>query len=1024
MAQSTQRTSKGSFPFSSVVTLASWRLRRTWFLLCVTTLGMVIAVIITCTVPLFITVTTTAGLRNTLRTQPTNSEIRLEVRTLGASTRLVQNVQSQFDPLFQQNIGSFLKQPPQLVLDTGDFTFAASSPKTRTSLLGIYATSLQQAAPHLTLVQGRLPRQTSDAQQMEVMLTPDTAQALGVSIGSIVPLNLNYFPSVPTADASQAEYLKTAKLASAHARVVGLFTIAENNLSYWHELDFTPTQSNDSAGSKVALYSLLTSDTSLLKFFDSVAMQQHIDTPIVRGVGLTWYYSLEPTHISILQLDGLITHIANVKNTIDTRYSQLEGYGGYSPDVGLNYPYLVGVNPFSPLFSTNQVPSSLEAFRSRIVVTRIPATVIALQILMLVLFFVSLMTDLLVDRQADAIAVLRSRGASRGQVFGALMTQSVGLGMLALVLGLPLTLVVLLLVSQRVLPFQVQDALNAVTNNPLQALQSVMGYAVAVVLVILLTMSFSLICVVRMDVLSTRRETARTTRRPLWQRLHLDIAAGVIALLGYGVTLYLTTIGSLLNGQIKAISSALFSLLSPYLLIVVLLLLFLRCFPLLLRLGAWFTERGRSAASMLALAQMARSPRQSIRMTTLLALTIPFALFSLVFFASQEQRINDLATYQTGADFSGTLPENTASFTVQQQEARYAAIKGVTSVSAGYLGTATPSDNNIALTLQLRAVDSRTYARTALWPAQASAQSLSTLVAQLSAKRLYGINHNIVPVIVDATTRDKLSLHPGSVFLVSVDGLTLASDLHCLVVAIVEHIPTTGDNSLTANSALEAPKGGMLFDYQTYNTIYTQQVPSATKGSTLVPINWILLRTRDDAGSVNRVRAALTSLELSLVNPGDRRALLDTLHVDPLTLTLEGILSIGTVATLLLAILGVLLASWSSARTRLTNFAVLRALGTSPRQVATVLTWEQGLIYSIGILLGIAFGVLLATTVVPTLIYYGLSVQISLPVQIIVPLSLVFLLSAIIAVFVLALGMMVRTVAQPSLSQTLRLNED
>ncbi len=1007
--------------FASVVTLASWRLRRTWFLLCVTTLGMVTAVVIACTVPLFITITTTAGLRNTLMTQPTNSEIRLEVRTLGASTRLVHDVQSQFDPLFQQNIGTVLKQPPQRVLDTGDFTFASSLPKLQTSLLGIYATSLQQAAPHLTLVQGRLPRQTSDAQQMEVMLTPDTAQALGVGIGSTVPLNLNYFPAMPTADISQADYLKTAKLAAANARVVGLFTVGENNLSYWHELDFKPTQSNNSAGSKVALYSLLTSDTSLLKFFDSVAVQQHIDTPIVRDVGLTWYYSLDPTHISILQLDGLITHITNIKSTIDTRYSELEGYGGYSPDVGLSYPYLVGVNPFSPLFGTNQAPGSLEQFRSRIIVTRIPAWVIAIQLLVLVLFFVSLMTDLLVDRQADAIAVLRSRGASRGQVFGALMTQSVGLGILALVLGLPLTLVVLLFVTKRVLPFRVQDALNVVTNNPLQALQSVMGYAVAVVLVILLTMSFSLVRVVRMDVLSTRREAARSTQRPLWQRLHLDIVAGVIALLGYGVSLYLTTIGSLLNGQIKAISSALFSLISPYFLIVVLLLLFLRFFPLLLRLGAWLTVRGRSAASMLALAQMARSPRQSIRMTTLLALTITFALFSLVFFASQEQRINDLAMYQTGADFSGTIPDRASPLTIQQQEAQYAAIKGVTAVSAGYMGTATPNNNNISLTLQLRAVDTSTYARTALWPAQASAQSLSTLMAQLATKQQYGISHNIVPVIVDATTRDKLSLHPGSIFLVSVDGLTLASDLRCLVVAIVEHIPTTGDDPLTANSALEAPKGGMLFDYQTYNTTYTQQVPLATKGSTLVPVNWISLRTQDDAGSVNRVRAALTSLELFLINLSDRRVLLDTLHVDPLTLTLEGI---GTVATLLLAILGDLLASWSSARTRLTNFAVLRALGTSPRQVANVLTWEQGLIYSIGILLGIVFGGLLATTVVPTLIYYGLSMQISLPVQIIVPPSLVFTLGAVIAVFVFVLGMMVRTVSHPSMSQTLRLNED
>ena len=191
-----------------------------------------------------------------------------------------------------------------------------------------------------------------------------------------------------------------------------------------------------------------------------------------------------------------------------------------------------------------------------------------------------------------------------------------------------------------------------------------------------------------------------------------------------------------------------------------------------------------------------------------------------------------------------------------------------------------------------------------------------------------------------------------------------------------------------------------------------------------MPVNWLLLHTRDDAASLNSVRAALNTLELHLNDMSDRRVLIDTLHTDPLTLTLEGILSVGTVATLLLALLGDLLASWSSARTRLTNFAVLRALGTSPRQVASVLTWEQGLIYGIGILLGTGFGVLLATTVVPTLIYYGLSLQNTLPVQIIVPASLVFTLGAFIAVFILALGMMVRIVSRPSMSQTLRLNED
>ena len=193
------------------------------------------------------------------------------------------------------------------------------------------------------------------------------------------------------------------------------------------------------------------------------------------------------------------------------------------------------------------------------------------------------------------------------------------------------------------------------------------------------------------------------------------------------------------------------------------------------------------------------------------------------------------------------------------------------------------------------------------------------------------------------------------------------------------------------------------------------------KGS--VTLNYVWIRSKSDAASIQQVRGALTAAASSLYAVQDRHAIIDTLNTDPLVLTLVGILSIGTVSTLLLALLGDLLASWLSARTRLTNFAVLRALGTSPRQVASVLTWEQGLIYLLGILLGIVFGILLTATVIPTLVYYGISSPIPLAVHTVVPLSLIVTLALLVIVFIVTLGMMVRIVSSPSMSQTLRLNE-
>jgi len=173
---------------------------------------------------------------------------------------------------------------------------------------------------------------------------------------------------------------------------------------------------------------------------------------------------------------------------------------------------------------------------------------------------------------------------------------------------------------------------------------------------------------------------------------------------------------------------------------------------------------------------------------------------------------------------------------------------------------------------------------------------------------------------------------------------------------------------------------------------------------------------------------------LNLLNLSDRRAILAALNTDPLYLILSGTLTIGTVASLLLALIGTLLTSWLSARTRLTDFAVLRAIGSTPHQLASMLTWEQAAVYLTGLLLGVGIGEFIVQTVVPALTltnsntnvgsnqFYTL--QTAFPTQIVLPSSLLLALLALVAIYGVALTMMVRIVSQPSLSQTLRLNED
>src|SRR2546430_2281833 len=79
----------------------------------------------------------------------------------------------------------------------------------------------------------------------------------------------------------------------------------------------------------------------------------------------------------------------------------------------------------SPLLNSSTAPSWPNHCLARSAVARSPAAILTLQFVALILTFVSMTAELLVDRQADAIAVLRSRGASGRQIFGSLSTQAV-----------------------------------------------------------------------------------------------------------------------------------------------------------------------------------------------------------------------------------------------------------------------------------------------------------------------------------------------------------------------------------------------------------------------------------------------------------------------------------------------------------------------------------------------------------------------------------------------------------------------
>lgn len=971
------------------VTLAAWRVRQMWRLLIVTCLGMLAGVVLVCSAPLFSQVTLTAGLRSVLTASPEASEIVLHSEAKELSTSIAAQDNQELGAFIQERLGSYLSGAPQFSIQPQPLHVSSFRPGDQLQLVG---DSMSASAAHVKLVQGRLPQENSD--EIEMAMTPDSAADIHAPIGTTFTTTLGFFGSP-----NPTEITLTLRL-------VGTFLPLAGD-PFWHGVTFEP----GILGEFTQYQALMSNDGFLAALTRAENLNESnlfLDKP-----DLLWYYQLDVAQIKMADIDDLISRL-------DTTQIQLAQHF-------LNTPSLTATQLFGSPVESFGNPSTIEDYRARVSVVQVPVGIIALQVFCLVLFFVSMMSDLLVERQADVIALLRSRGASRWQILGSFVSQSIGLGLIALIAGPLLAIFTTRLIAHVLLSPTDQGALNILDGNPFQVSLGVGWYALAASLGAVIALIVALRSSASRDVLEMRRQAARATRAPLWQRLYLDIVAAIIALTGFIISLYVTHAG-VLDARVDLLIAAPLALIAPIFLVIAGVLCFLRLFPLLVRLAARFSARRPHAAPMLALAQMGRAPRQAMRMVLLLALASSFAIFSLTFTASESQQILNVAANQVGADFSGATPNFTvvasaAQQTLAQRTAAYRNIPGVLSATLGYAISAVPSGGDSTTPLAIRAVDTQTFAQTAIWTDQDSSQSLPWLMSQL---RHVSAQPGI-PAIVDALAWNELHLSVGAPFSLSVqDGL-----LDFTAVAEVQHIPTINDSLDTPGTSDYTPPGGILIDYQVFAHAYQ----SFTQ-ETLSP-NYVWLRTSDNPTFLAEIRAALKSGALQLAQVNDRRAMIADLQHDPLYLSVIAVLGLGAIVTVLLALVGNLIASWMNARSRLMNFVVLRALGSTPGQIAGVLIWEQGIIYTTALLLGIAFGAVLIATIVPALVFVAAPnngaaissgefyvIQHVLPIQIVLPSALVAVVAGLVVICVGALWMMARMVAQPSIGQALRLSED
>jgi putative ABC transport system permease protein len=655
---------------------------------------------------------------------------------------------------------------------------------------------------------------------------------------------------------------------------------------------------------------------------------------------VVWYFILDGSKIKVEDISSLLSNVRYLKTRIASYSSSVTD--ALSPEEALRKYQHAAYNLVILLY------------------------VFSIPVMGLVLYFIMLISRMIVQRQGNEIALLRSRGSSSTQIVTIYLLENLLLG----VIGAALGLLVGRLLAQ--LMGSTTSFLKFSFRQPVRVRESwqvlVFGLASAVLAVLaILAPAFS---ASRYTIITYKQERARSLRRPAWQRYFLDLF--LLLPLGYGYyALWRRGTIALVEGSI--VSGDPFSnpilFLVPTLFVLAAALLFLRLFPRLMAWAARLCEGLRGASLLLAMRSLARVSGQYAGPLLLLLLTTGLASFTASMARTLDRHIVQRAYYQTGGDFvlmeRGELvgeeggpagapgaavaarAEEQAPFGSGEEEEpphwefvpafEYAEIPGVHRVLrvGNYKAEARWSESSGQG--HLMAVDPQEFEGVSSFRADYAPYPLSALTRLLSRQQS--------ALVVDRKFFQRNSLRLGDRVKLSVYMLGEYHEIEFIVAGLLDYFPTAypeeGPIFLANLEYLFAQAGGM-YEY----AIWLDSDPGLTEP---------LLQQR------------LYDRRLPASIYGDARQLILKEQQRPERQGFYGLLSVGFAGSALLTALSFLIYSFLSFQRRSIELGVLRAIGLSVRQMIGFLIGEQLSLVLMGAAMGTALGVAASYLFVPFL---------------------------------------------------------
>lgn len=774
----------------------------------------------------------------------------------------------------------------------------------RAPLAWVSLGTLSGLQDHVQLLEGAFPSPTAEPNQpLEVLITLPLAEELGLQVGE------EYVVYAPREDEGMTEGVQQA------VRIGAIWWPNNPQDPYWpHEY-----RAFESV--------LLTSEGGFLEAF----------APSVRGeIGYAgWYLDFDGSQVRAEGVPLLLGRIRSLENHVTTLLPNAE--------------------------LARSPADRLRRYRQEALLLMILLYAFSIPVLGLVFYFIALVEGMVISRQRNELAVLRSRGMAVWQVVGIYLLEGVVVGLLAVAVGV--------LLAHGVAQWMGHTT-SFLVLGPRPLLSTRLGWSnlrfgLLAIVASLITSVGPAVRAARHTIVTYKQERARTLRKPLWRRAYLDLLLLTPALYGYYVLRERGTISIVAGASIgnSPFDNPLLFLI-PTLFIFALSLMFMRLVPAAMRLLARLTEAGRGVVAVLALRHLARSPGAYTGPLLLLILTLSLAVFTASMASTLDAHLVDQIYYETGGDL---LLEETG----ESAEGRLPVPSLPIATEADDQSEDEPADEGLPgpkwrfLPVEDHLLIAGVRGATRVGRYQ------MTVLATRQRFRLIGVDRATLPLVV-RFRRDYASQSLGALMnalALKWDGLLVDRR------AMAEHGWWVGDAVQVRLGLGEQPQVAFtivgVLDY--FPTVYPEDGPFGVanlgylheQAGGAYPYDvWLAL---EDDASAEQVATTARELGFLVVSAADARATIEEEQGQPVRQGVFGLLSVGFLAAACLTMLGYLIYSYVSFQQRFIQLGTLRAIGLSIRQMAGFLAGEQLAVILAGLVGGTLLGVLTTQLFVPFL---------------------------------------------------------